>query len=117
MFYSEYLMQVKKEIQKPLSDHSHYKNPTTYICIAISRIAHKNMFATDKHRKQLIATIRSKLTKENTKPYKLGDELPALFFPELGSTELSNLEKRIKWLDGLISNAIKREAKVCQRQL
>lgn len=116
MLYSEYLIQIKKEIQAPLCEYSDH--PTTYICVAMSRLQNKPRFANTKlWQKQLNKTIRNKVTKEKITHYKLGDRMPALHFPELCDLKLTALEKRIKWLDGLIKAALKREAKVAQHAL
>lgn len=112
MLYSEYLIQIKQEIQTPII--KYHKEETTFICIAMDRISKKNDFSITLHQKKLTATIRSKVTKEKVTHYKLGDRMPALFFPELESTKLTALEKRIKWLDGLIIRARAREFKVNQ---
>lgn len=112
MLYSEYLIRIKQEIQNPIAEY--HKEKTTFICIAMDRISKKNDFSITLHQKKLTATIRSKVTKEKVMHYKLGDRMPALFFPELESTKLTALEKRIKWLDGLIIRARAREFKVNQ---
>lgn len=112
MLYSEYLIQIKNEIQNPRA--GCHEEKTTFICIAMDRISKKNDFSITLHQKKLTATIRSKVTKEKVTHYKLGDRMPALFFPELDSTKLTALEKRIKWLDGLIIRARAREFKVNQ---
>lgn len=114
MLYSEYLIRIKNEIQSPLAEY--HKEKTTLICIAMDRISKKNDFSITLHQKKLTATIRSKATKEKVTHARemIGDRMPALFFPELKSTKLTALEKRIKWLDGLIIRARAREFKVNQ---
>lgn len=116
MLYSEYLISIKKEIQTPLTEYS--SAPTTFICVAMDNLQNKPRFKNTKlWQKQLTKAIRTKVTKEKILPYKLGDRMPALHFPELAETKLTALEKRIKWLDSLIKAALKREAKVAQHSL
>lgn len=116
MLYSEYLISIKKEIQTPLTEYS--SAPTVFICIAMDRLQNKPRFTNTKlWQKQLNKTIRNKVTKEKILQYKHEERMPALLFPELDETKLSPLEKRIKWLDGLIKAALKREAKVAQHSL